>query len=184
MTRNEIYVIVRLWKLNKRKEFRQNRIAGQLPEAEYMQKQKMLPFCPFIQANLSFRLGEGYFTQYFSHGIEYAGMVLVAACMGIKIYHTVLFGGNWMKRSRYSSGFSSYGKDRRDNNMEVYERMREDLEAYNEQGITLRLSGKRASSARIANVCCIRECGSYMGDYVLDESGRLVEICFDRVKKC
>lgn len=89
-----------------------------------------------------------------------------------------------MKRSRDSSCYPVYGDDRREKNMEVYEKMKEDLEAYNEQGITLRLSGRRASSARIASVCCIRECGSYMGDYVLDESGRLVEICFDKVKKC
>lgn len=88
-----------------------------------------------------------------------------------------------MKRSRESSCYSSYRGDWQERNMEVYERMRNDLEAYNEQGITLRLSGRRASSARIANVCCIRECGSYMGDYVLDEQGRLVEICFDKVRK-
>lgn len=89
-----------------------------------------------------------------------------------------------MKRSRYSPCSSSYEGSMQEKNMEVYERMKDDLEAYNEQGITLRLSGKRASSARIANVCCIRECGSYMGDYILDESGRLVEICFDKVRKC
>lgn len=89
-----------------------------------------------------------------------------------------------MKRSRYSSCSSLHEDDIRRRNIEVYERMKDDLEAYNEQGITLKLSGKRASSARIANVCCIRECGSYMGDYILDESGRLVEICFDRVRKC
>lgn len=88
-----------------------------------------------------------------------------------------------MKRSRYSSDCSVNSEDRREKNMEVYEKMKDDLEAYNEQGITLRLSGKRASSSRIANVCCIRESGSYMGDYVLDESGRLVEICFDKVRK-
>lgn len=88
-----------------------------------------------------------------------------------------------MKRSRYSSCYSAYGDERQEKNMEAYEKMKGELEAYNEQGITLRLSGRKASSARIANVCCIRECGSYMGDYVLDESGRLVEICFDKVKK-
>lgn len=90
-----------------------------------------------------------------------------------------------MKRTRsYSSyGGSSYREDRQEKDMEAYEKMKGDLEAYNEQGITLKLSGRRASSARIANVCCIRECGSYMGDYVLDEEGRLVEICFDKVRK-
>ena len=89
-----------------------------------------------------------------------------------------------MKRSRYISGSSVYNGYCQEKDMDTYERMKGDLEAYNEQGITLRLSGKRASSERIASVCCIRECGAYMGDYVLDESGRLVEICFDRVRKC
>lgn len=88
-----------------------------------------------------------------------------------------------MKRSRYSSGDVSYRRNCQERDMETYERMKGDLEAYNEQGITLRLSGRKASSERIASVCCIRECGSYMGDYVLDESGRLVEIHFDKIRK-
>lgn len=88
-----------------------------------------------------------------------------------------------MKRSRYSSGGFSYGEKQQEKDMETYERMKDDLEAYNEQGITLRLSGRRASSERIASVCCIRECGSYMGDYVLDERGRLIEIRFDKIRK-
>lgn len=90
-----------------------------------------------------------------------------------------------MKKTRdyYSSCNSPYQEDGQEKNMETYEKMKEDLDAYNERGVMLRLSGRRASSARIANVCCIRECGSYMGDYILDEDGRLVEICFDKVKK-
>ncbi|MGN0293337.1 MAG: hypothetical protein ACI4D3_04950 [Lachnospiraceae bacterium] len=88
-----------------------------------------------------------------------------------------------MKRSRYSSCSSVHDRNCEEKDMDTYERMKGDLEAYNEQGITLRLSGKRASSERIASVCCIRECGSYMGDYILDESGRLVEIRFDKIRK-
>lgn len=90
-----------------------------------------------------------------------------------------------MKRTRdhSSSCYFPYQRDGREKDMETYEKMKEELDAYNERGVMLRLSGKRASSARIANVCCIRECGSYMGDYVLDDEGRLVEICFDKVKK-
>lgn len=91
-----------------------------------------------------------------------------------------------MKKTRDYSSFCSYPYqgDCQEKKMETYEKMKEDLDAYNERGVMLRLSGRRASSARIANICCIRECGSYMGDYVLDEEGRLVEICFDKVKKC
>lgn len=90
-----------------------------------------------------------------------------------------------MKKTRdyYSACNSPYQGNGQEKDMEVYEKMKEDLDAYNEQGVMLRLSGKRASSARIANVCCIRESGSYMGDYVLNDEGRLVEICFDKVKK-
>ena len=90
-----------------------------------------------------------------------------------------------MKKNRdyTSSCRSPYRGDYREKNMEVYEKMKEELDAYNEQGVLLSLSGKQASSARIADVCCIRESGSYMGDYILDDDGKLVEICFDKVRK-
>lgn len=90
-----------------------------------------------------------------------------------------------MRRNREDSSFRrvSRWEDRREKDMETYEKMKEELEAYNEQGITLRLSGRRSSSSKIAHTCCIRECGSYMGDYVLDDQGKLVEICFDKVRK-
>ncbi|MDO5408871.1 MAG: hypothetical protein Q4F21_00265 [Lachnospiraceae bacterium] len=88
-----------------------------------------------------------------------------------------------MKRSRYHSSCSSVRREERtEAEREAYEKMKGDLEAYTERGVVLKLSGRKTSSAYIANVCCIRECGSYMGDYVLDDSGKLVEICFDRVK--
>ena len=89
-----------------------------------------------------------------------------------------------MKRTRdYNSGSSVSYRQRQEKDMETYEKMKDELEAYNEKGVILRLSGRRASSAKIANACCIKECGSYMGDYVLDETGELVEICFERVRQ-
>ncbi len=87
------------------------------------------------------------------------------------------------KTGEYHCGSSVYGKRQREKDVETYEKMKDELEAYNEKGVVLRLAGKKASSAKIADACCIRESGSYMGDYVLSETGQLIEICFDKVRK-
>lgn len=90
-----------------------------------------------------------------------------------------------MKKNRYQGSYDQIGQESDDHEaaVESYERMKEDLDAYSAQGIVLKLSGRKASSARIANVCCIRESGSYMSDYVLDQEDKLIEICFNRIRR-
>ena len=89
-----------------------------------------------------------------------------------------------MKKNRYAGSASDYGRMRQaeGKNLEDYEQMKNELNQYQQRGIILRLGNKKTSSERIASICCIRESGSYMGDYVLDDENRLVEICFHRVR--
>ena len=45
----------------------------------------------------------------------------------------------------------------------------------------LSIDGRTASPYEIAEIICVCEESSYMADYVVDENGELVQICFDKV---
>ena len=81
----------------------------------------------------------------------------------------------------------SYGERRgetpqmNDCRYEEYLCFKEDLCGYRRKGVLLRLSGTESTPEAIAQTCCIRERGSYMGDYIMDGKGRLREIRFDKV---
>ena len=51
----------------------------------------------------------------------------------------------------------------------------EESEAYREL--------KAQLTEKIARICAVREEGKYMGDYIVDESGELTEVRFDRVSR-
>lgn len=61
------------------------------------------------------------------------------------------------------------------------EKLREELECYEEQGIFLYLNGVLSSAAVIAEACNIAENGGYMRDYTEDENGRIAKVNFDFV---
>lgn len=55
------------------------------------------------------------------------------------------------------------------------------LEQYETCGIPLSIDGRAVSPYEIAEIICVCEENSYMADYVVDENGELVQICFDKV---
>ena len=61
--------------------------------------------------------------------------------------------------------------------------LRNALVAYENAGIALTLGGRPSTPRELARLCVIREKGSYMGDYIQDEKGKLKEIRFDKVKE-
>lgn len=60
------------------------------------------------------------------------------------------------------------------------QRLREKLEQVQRQGVCLYLEGKPASPDDIASKCVCEDM-DYMADYVLDETGILRELRYDRV---
>lgn len=50
-------------------------------------------------------------------------------------------------------------------------------------GTELYLEGERASAQEVAWTCMVNEEAVYMPDYVLDESGRLAQLRYDRVRQ-
>lgn len=57
-----------------------------------------------------------------------------------------------------------------------------ELDAYRNNNVRLLLDGKQSTPFEIANACTIMEEGCYMRDYVGDESGKIVEVGFDKIK--
>ena len=51
------------------------------------------------------------------------------------------------------------------------------------QGVKMYLDGKLSSSEKIADVCCVKEKGIYMPDYVISEKGELKEVRYDQIKQ-
>ena len=62
-------------------------------------------------------------------------------------------------------------------------RLEEQLARAEKGGAKLYLEGERASAQEVAWTCMINEEAIYMPDYVLDESGRIAELRYDRVRQ-
>lgn len=54
------------------------------------------------------------------------------------------------------------------------------LENFTKEGTTLYLDGKPASPLQVAG-CCVNSGSLYMPDYILDESGKLLEVRYDKI---
>lgn len=65
----------------------------------------------------------------------------------------------------------------------VYREMKAQLTEYYRRGVKVSLGGVRMPVSRIARICAVREEGKYMCDYIVDESGQLTEVRFDRVSR-
>ncbi len=65
----------------------------------------------------------------------------------------------------------------------AYRELMAQLTEYYRRGVKVSLGGVRMPVSRIARICAVREEGKYMGDYIMDESGELTEIRFDRVSR-
>lgn len=56
-----------------------------------------------------------------------------------------------------------------------------ELREYQKAGVPVTLGGRKVPLELIAGTCVIWERGRYMGDYIADENGKLIELRFDRV---
>ena len=66
---------------------------------------------------------------------------------------------------------------------EAYRELKAQLTEYYRKGVKVSLGGVRMPVSKIARICAVREEGKYMGDYIVDESGELTEVRFDRVSR-
>lgn len=64
-----------------------------------------------------------------------------------------------------------------------YDTLLKQMKRYEKRGVEITLSGERCSPEQIASACAVKEHGCYMGDYIWNESGGLVEIRYDKIGK-
>ena len=55
------------------------------------------------------------------------------------------------------------------------------LKEYKRQGTRVTLEGEEYPISKIVRTCMAEEDPAYMGDYIFDSSGKLVELRFDKV---
>ncbi|HIX28197.1 MAG TPA: hypothetical protein H9858_00680 [Candidatus Blautia stercoravium] len=61
--------------------------------------------------------------------------------------------------------------------------LHQELETYEDMGVTLYLNGRSTTPKRIEKAYKIAEEGDYMRDYIQDEEGRLQAISFDFIRE-
>ncbi|MBU5479617.1 hypothetical protein [Blautia sp. MSJ-19] len=60
--------------------------------------------------------------------------------------------------------------------------LKNELENYRKNGVSLYLDGKPSTPKSIAKACMIAEEGSYMRDYTEDEKGHIARVDFDHIR--
>ena len=90
-------------------------------------------------------------------------------------------------RSEYSrpwrADYTQSQKQRDDAESPAYQELKAQLAEYYRKGVKVSLGGVRMPVGKIAQICAVREEGKYMGDYIIDEAGELIEVRFDRVSR-
>lgn len=74
-------------------------------------------------------------------------------------------------------------QSREEPDSEVYLELKSQLTEYYRKGVKVSLGGVRMPVSRIARICAVKDEGKYMGDFIIDESGELTEVRFDRVSR-
>ncbi|NLZ80690.1 MAG: hypothetical protein GX913_02630 [Clostridiales bacterium] len=67
------------------------------------------------------------------------------------------------------------------NAKEEYGGLIKELKAYSSRSVRLMLEGKRSTPDEIATAYMVLEDGCYMRDYIADDSGKIVELWFEKV---
>ena len=63
-----------------------------------------------------------------------------------------------------------------------YHQLFKELTAYERTGVKIKVEGSPASPMQVITAHLVQEENTYMRDYVLDEQGKLKELCFHNIK--
>ena len=66
---------------------------------------------------------------------------------------------------------------------EEIQNLEAELQGYQDSGVRLLLEGRDSSPASIADACAVAEHGTYMRDYIQDETGKLNKIDFNFISE-
>ena len=65
----------------------------------------------------------------------------------------------------------------------IYKNLYAELEQYERSGVSMKLDNYPASPMQIVSAHMVKEDHTYMRDYVVDESGRVKELAFHKIKR-
>lgn len=69
------------------------------------------------------------------------------------------------------------------NNGALYEKMFTELEGFEKKGVCILIDEKNASPMQVVKAHMVREEGSYMRDYRLNEEGHIEALSFNNINK-
>jgi hypothetical protein len=64
-----------------------------------------------------------------------------------------------------------------------YEQLYNELTRYEKKGVRIKMNDQTASPMQVASIHLVKEASTYMRDYILNDEGRVEELCFHSVKK-
>ena len=91
--------------------------------------------------------------------------------------------GGWSDGGAWPDDGNPWSGQRDEEESEAYRELKAQLTEYYRKGVKVSLGGVRMPVSKIARICAVREEGKYMGDYIIDEAGELIEVRFDRVSR-
>ena len=63
----------------------------------------------------------------------------------------------------------------------LYLKVKQELERYEKRGVVISLEGEPVRAKKAARISCYETEACYMRDYIIDDSGNIIEIGFNRV---
>lgn len=64
-----------------------------------------------------------------------------------------------------------------------YQALYAELEKYEKYGIPMTMGGQRVSPLQVVSAHMIKESGTYMRDYVMNDAGHIEELTFQEIKE-
>ena len=68
-------------------------------------------------------------------------------------------------------------------NKHEYEQLFKELTQYEKEGVRIRMDDQLVSPMQVVSVHLVKETNTYMRDYIINEEGRVEEICFHNVNE-
>ncbi|MDD2980141.1 MAG: hypothetical protein PHN80_09240 [Hespellia sp.] len=68
-------------------------------------------------------------------------------------------------------------------NDEEYQELFEELENYEKYGVPMMIEGTRVSPMQVISAYMVKEAGTYMRDYIIDDDGNIEELTFQKIKE-
>ena len=74
-------------------------------------------------------------------------------------------------------------KTKTNTNKYEYEQLFQELTQYEKDGVRIKMGNQSASPMQVISVHLVKETNMYMRDYIINEEGRIEELCFHKIRE-